>query len=340
MQKKNSRNDKIKDILAAVPNSSLVRVGITMGDPAGIGPTIIIKGLKALAGKARFIIFGDRWILEKKGRIESFPQVDFVDVHSLLPSNFSFGKVKAENGKAAVDYLERALIFWQEKRIDCLVTCPISKEALFLAGFPFSGHTEYLAKKTQCKDVAMMLLNKHLKISLVTRHVPLKLVSSRLRPKLLAKTISLTFSGLQELFRISSPRIVVCGLNPHASDNGLIGNEEKKFILPLVNNLKDKGYPVSGPLPADVALLKAYEGEYDAVIALYHDQALIPLKLLGSGSGVNLTLGLPFVRTSPLHGTAFDIADSFSANPASFISAVKLAIKCTLNQRKASAKIF
>src|SRR3989338_970651 len=287
-------------------NKHRLRVGITVGDPSGIGPEITAKGLKQLKGLADFKVIG--------------------------PSQkiFGVGKPRAEYGKAAIGYLDKALELIRNKQIDCLVTCPVSKEAVNLAGFKFSGHTEYLARRTGTKDFAMMLLNKEMRFSLVTRHIPLKDVPSSLNIKGIVKTVFLACQGLKELFSIRNPRLAVCGLNPHASDNGLIGEEENKIIRPALRKVKTKFKNIFGPFPADTAIARARE--FDCVITMYHDQALIPLKLSAKGTGVNLTLGLPFVRTSPLHGTAFDIAGKNRADPSSFIEAVKLAIRCSLNQ--------
>lgn len=313
-----------------------IKVGITMGDPSGIGPSIIAKALKRLGGLAKFVIIGDKWVFEKAqdSRLKT-QDLRFVDLDNVPHKNFKFGKIKAEYGRASIEYLDKALELIRNKQIDCLVTCPISKEAVNLAGFKVGGHTEYLAKRSDSKDFVMMLLNKELKISLVTRHTPLKDVPLQLSKVKLYKTILLTYKSLKELFLIKNPRIVVCGLNPHASDNGLIGKEENRIIKPVLRSFKTKIGFIDGPLAADVAISKAKQKEYDCVIAMYHDQALIPLKILDANTGVNITLGLPFVRTSPLHGTAFDIAANFTlANPASLMEAIKLAIRCTLNLLK------
>jgi 4-hydroxythreonine-4-phosphate dehydrogenase len=182
----------------------------------------------------------------------------------------------------------------------------------------------------------MMLLNKYLRFSLATRHLPLKEVPSALRRDSLYQTILLTQHSLIKLFLIKRPRIVVCGLNPHASDNGTIGEEENRIIKPVIRELKKRAMDIQGPLSADIAVARAYHKEYDCVIAMYHDQALIPLKLSGFAKGVNITLGLPFVRTSPLHGTAFDIAGNRRlADPRPLIEAIELAVKCTTNLKKA-----
>ena len=316
-----------------------IRVGITAGDPAGIGSEIIIRALTkpSLEKIADFTVIADKWAFEQASalRPQLSDRIRFIDLKNVKAKNFSFGLIKAEYGRAAIEYLDKALEMLKNGDLDCLVTCPISKEAINLANFNFSGHTEYLAKRTNTKEILMMLLNRELKISLVTRHIPLKEVALSVNKDNLYKTIFMTFNCLKELFLIKRPRIVVCGLNPHASDNGLIGEEDDKIIKPVLNKLKRKlRGSIDGPLSADVAVLKAKQKKYDGVIAIYHDQALIPLKLLDSKSGVNLTFGLPFIRTSPLHGTAFDIAGRGIASADSLIEAINLAIKCTLNLRK------
>lgn len=311
--------------------SCKIKVGITIGDPSGIGPAITLKALSRLGRLADFTVFGDSWVLSQSFG-SKFPtrNAKLIDLKNIKRKNFTFGKVRAEYGKAAIEYLDEALEMLKMKKIDCLVTGPISKEAINLAGYKFSGHTEYLAKKTNTDETVMMLLNRYLKFSLITRHIPIKDVSLKLNKDLVYRNIKITADSLKKFFLIPFPRIVVCALNPHASDNGLIGTEENKIIKPAIkkSGLKLK-IKITGPMPADSAIQKAVKGNYDAVVAIYHDQALIPLKLTGANSGVNLTLGLPFIRTSPLHGTAFDIAE----NPAlikadSFIEAVKLAVKC------------
>lgn len=315
-----------------------ITVGITMGDPSGIGPAIIAKALLKLKHLAEFVVIGDRWVFNRIRRTRtahSVPRINFVDLNNVSRKNFRFGKVRAEYGRASIEYLDKAMDLIKKKEIDCLVTCPVSKEAVNLAGIKFSGHTEYLANKTNTKDFVMMLLNKQLKISLVTRHIPLIEVSKQLSQNRLYKTIFITYQSLKKIFLIKHPRIVVAGLNPHASDNGLIGCEENKIIKPVLNKVKSLIRYIDGPLSADVAISKARQKEYDCVIAMYHDQAVIALKLLGILTGINITLGLPFIRTSPLHGTAFDIAATeTSANPSSLIEATKLAIRCTLNLLK------
>jgi len=321
----------------SVPTSKSlpIRVGITFGDPAGIGPEIIVKAINKLKDLAYFVVIGDKWVLDKipnsKFQIINYK---FIDLNNVRHKNFAFGKIKAAYGQASLEYIDYALKLIKNKQIDCLVTCPISKESIKLAGFSFPGHTEYLAKQFKVKDFAMMLLNEKLRFVLITRHIPLSQVSLALNKNEIFKTIILTHNSLKELFLIKNPRLIVCGLNPHASDNGIIGTEENTIIKPVLNYLKGKNIKIEGPFASDVAITKAMAENYDCIIAFYHDQALIPLKLLDSSSGVNLTLGLPFVRTSPLHGTAFDIAGKNLASADSLVCAIKLAIRCALNQRR------
>ena len=319
--------------------SSRIRVGLTIGDPAGIGPAITLRAFWALKNKVNFTIIGNSFVLGEQAKALGIKTItkELIDLDNINQKNFTFGKISSTNGKASLEYIDKAYDLLKENKIDCLITCPISKEAINLAGIKSSGHTEYLAKKAGSNDLLMMLLNDKLKFSLVTRHIALAEVSNALTKKNLENNIINTIKCLNSLFLIKKPKLVVCGLNPHASDNGVIGKEEQSVIIPVLKSLNDKckGVVISGPLSADVAVLESFKKKFDCVIAIYHDQALIPLKLSGSDSGVNLTFGLPFVRTSPLHGTAFDIATKPAlANPNSLLAAIKLAIKCTLNQRK------
>lgn len=315
-----------------------VRVGITMGDPSGIGPAVICQALNRLAGLAEFVVVGDEWVFHQAAGLlnRKIPQVTFLDLNNICHNTFCFGKIKPEFGRASIEYLDKALELIASKKIDCLVTAPISKEAIKLGGFSYRGHTEYFAQRTNTKNPIMMLLNNRLRFSLVTRHISLKDVPLVLNKEKLTTTIMITWKFLKSHFLIKQPRIVVCGLNPHASDNGLIGKEENRIIKPAVKQLSKKIKFLSGPLSADVAIYLTSNEKFDCAIALYHDQALIPLKLSDADTGVNITLGLPFIRTSPLHGTAFDISNNpLLSNPASLISAIKLAIQCIANQKKA-----
>jgi len=319
--------------------SCKIKVGITIGDPSGIGPAITLKAIKKLKGLAEFVVIGDSWVFNRvtKSPSHQVTGLKFIDLNNVCHKDFSFGKIRPKYGKASIEYLDKALELIKRGEIDCLVTCPISKEAVNLAGIKgFLGHTEYLARHTNTKEFVMMLLNGNLRFSLLTRHIPLKKVSKEINEDLIYKTVILTHRSLIETFGIKKPRLVVCGINPHASDNGLIGKEENKVIKPALERLRNRFMMhIDGPLSADVAIFKANSKEYDCVIVMYHDQALIPLKLRGFDTAVNITLGLPFIRTSPLHGTAFDIAGDFRlANPNSLIEAIKVAVKCTPNLKK------
>jgi len=309
-----------------------VRVGITMGDPAGIGAEIILKSLPHLKGLAEITVIGDNGVFSRLGGDALITKAArLVDLKNVRRQGFSFGKLKAAHGRSSMEYLECALSLICSKEIDCLVTAPISKEAINKAGFKFPGHTEYFADCVGAPHTVMMLLNRYLKFSLVTRHVSLRNVAGLLNEKELMRVIRITFGALKNQFGVKEPRIAVCGLNPHASDNGVIGKEENAVIKPALRKLKFLKRHLIGPLASDIAIAGAYKKEYDAVIAMYHDQALIPLKLSDPYSGVNMTLGLPFIRTSPLHGTAFDIAGKNLARPQSMIEAVRLAARCAGN---------
>ncbi|MBI4708439.1 MAG: 4-hydroxythreonine-4-phosphate dehydrogenase PdxA [Candidatus Omnitrophica bacterium] len=317
--------------------SSKIKVGITLGDPSGIGPAITLKAIQQVKNLAEIIVIGDSFVLQKAASLKFYARnFKLIDLQNVKQREFRFGQIRAQYGRAAMEYLDQALGLLKNREIDCLVTCPISKQAINLAGFPYSGHTEYLMKMSASLHVVMMLLNDKLRFSLLTRHIPLKDVSPILNKQEIISNIGIITNGLKILFGIRAPKLVVCGLNPHASDGGIIGKEEESLIKPILKGLRKKlKVLIDGPMSADAAIQKAYYNQYDCVIAMYHDQALIPLKLTSPQTGVNLTLGLPFVRTSPLHGTAFDIAGDYNrANPDSLISAIKLAIECTKNQRK------
>ncbi|MBP7216960.1 MAG: 4-hydroxythreonine-4-phosphate dehydrogenase PdxA [Candidatus Omnitrophica bacterium] len=281
-------------------------------------------------------MIGDGWVLRKAyPRIADNKNITIVDARNVQRKGFSFGKLKAAYGRASLEYVSTALSLWKNHEIDCLVTGPVSKEAIAKAGFPhFRGQTEYLAQQTNAGSYGMMLLNDRLRITLVTRHIPLKSVSAAITTGSIKESIDLSAQALQHWFNIRQPRIVVTGVNPHASDNGLIGREEGDCIVEIVRRYQRQGMRIAGPLSADVAICRASKNEFDCVIAMYHDQALIPLKLLDATSGVNLSLGLPLVRTSPLHGTAFDIAGLRIADPSSFIASIQCAIQCSINQKK------
>ncbi len=273
------------------------RIGITLGDVAGIGPEIVAK---ALASRK----------LDKR-----FDYEVIGNPHT---------KRRADAADWVVEGAKRCLT----GELAALVTAPISKKLLRDAGYRFEGHTELLAHVARTKRFAMMLVGGPLRVSLVTIHVPLAKVPRLLSTKRIVEVIELSHDVCKRL-GIRRPKIGVAGLNPHAGEGGLLGGEEQRIIAPAIQSAKRKGIGVTGPWPADTLFHKAYNGEFDAVVAMYHDQGLAPLKMIAFDSGVNLTLGLPFVRTSPDHGTAFDIAGKGIANPASIIAAINLAAELT-----------
>jgi 4-hydroxythreonine-4-phosphate dehydrogenase len=281
------------------------RVAITVGDPAGIGPEIA-------------------------SRAAEHPDVLKVCepvVYEPPPGvSFPAGVLSAEAGRAAYETIVRATGDAQAGVVDAVATAPINKEAFQLAGLPWAGHTDLLAHLTGAKHVAMMFDSEHLRVVLATVHIPLSQVPRALTKDGLERTIALTADALPRFIKMP-PRIAVAGLNPHAGEHGLFGHEDDYVIAPAIASCRARGVNVSGPFPADTIFVRATRGEFDVVIACYHDQGLIPVKLTAFGRAVNVTLGLPIVRTSVDHGTAFDIAGKGQANASSMIEAVRLAAR-------------
>jgi len=306
-----------------------------MGDPSGIGPEVVVKALNNSQIKqlANFLVIGDRFALLKSSKRKLPENVHVLDLANVSHKGFAFGKIKPEYGWASMEYINFAIGLLKKRIVDGLVTAPISKESANLAGYEITGHTEYLAKKTSTKKFEMMLLARTLRTTVVTRHIPLKDVSKKLKAKDIYKTILLTYDALKKYFLIKRPRIGVCALNPHLGEDGLLGKEEIKKIKPAVKGAQRKHSTIYGPIASDIVFRDCIEGKFDAVIALYHDQSLIPLKTLFPNQAVNLTIGLPFIRTSPCHGTGFDIAGKNIADPTSMIEAIKLACKLSHNIR-------
>jgi 4-hydroxythreonine-4-phosphate dehydrogenase len=311
---------------------TLPAIGITMGDPAGVGPEVVLKALKHLDVYAfcRPLVIGDRARLAAVGRIVGVSVEDddlpfeCIDV-GLVPADLPFGKVSAAAGEAAYRYIERAVKMALDRRIDAICTAPINKEALNAAGHKFPGHTELLAELTGTKEVSLTLLAPKLRVIHVTAHIGLLDAIARIDAPLIERTIArgrelLVRSGMRE------PRIGVCGINPHAGEGGLFGRgEEETKIAPAIAATRARGWKVDGPLPADSLFYLAARGDYDLVVAMYHDQGHGPVKALGLEHGVNVTAGLPIVRTSVDHGTAFDIAGTGRADERSMIEALKQA---------------
>ena len=320
-------------------------IGITMGDPSGIGPEIIIKSFgNSEIRDNRIIVIGDYNVMQaafKMLKINSFKLNRIYDVQegvfnpgvlnildlSLVNMNdLQPGTVQSVSGNAAFECIRKAVTLAENKDIDAIVTAPLNKEALHLAGHKFPGHTEILSSLTSTRDYAMLLYEKRLSVIHVSTHVSLLEAISGLRRERIEKVIKL---GNEVMRRLSGdePRIAVAGINPHAGENGLFGKEEINEIIPAVKNMKSSGINVDGPLPPDTVFLQTLKGKYDLVVAMYHDQGHIPLKLIGFSSGVNVTVGLPFFRTSVDHGTAFDISWKGKANEDSMVEAIKLSIK-------------
>lgn len=323
-------------------------IGITMGDPSGIGPEIILKSFEnAEIRNSRIIVIGDYNVMMaaylllkiksfKLNRVLNVRECLFnygilnilglhlIDMNELIP-----GKVQAISGNAAFECIKEAVELVQKKDIDAIVTAPLNKEALHLAGHKYPGHTEILAFLTDTKDYAMLLYDKKLSVIHVSTHISLLEAITGLKIERIEKVIELANEVMKVLLN-DVPRIAVAGINPHAGENGLFGKEEIKVIIPAIKNMKAKGINVEGPFPPDTVFLQTINGKYDIVVAMYHDQGHIPLKLIGFNSGVNVTLGLPFVRTSVDHGTAFEIAWQGKANEESMVEAIKLSIKLSL----------
>ncbi len=329
-----------------ISHSDKKTVVISMGDPAGIGPEVTLKALKKLKhAKARtFIVVGDYEIFQKTAKIlriniSSFyskasqycktksPGIYFVDLKNVNLKNFRFGKSNKATGASSMEYLKAACDIVKMQAGCALVTAPINKSSINKAGFNFPGHTEYLRSLTKNKNVTMMLAGGPLKLSLVSRHVAFRDVPRYITKKRIIETIENTNLALKKYFKIKNPKIGIASLNPHAGDDGLFGKEERRVIKPAVDYLKRKIKGLVGPEASDTLFYKAFTGKLDAIVCMYHDQGLIPLKMIAFETGVNLTIGLPFMRTSPDHGTAFDIAGKGKANPSSMIEAIKLAIQ-------------
>jgi 4-hydroxythreonine-4-phosphate dehydrogenase len=322
-------------------------IGITMGDAAGVGPEIIVKtfaqcanfdGYQALVvGDADRLRLADK-IVGSKLEIRAIEKIseaqfkrdtiDCIDL-PLIPADLPFGQLSPDCGDAAFRFLKRAIELALEGELDAITTAPLNKEALHLGGYRFPGHTEILAELTGTTEVSLMLFGPTLKIIHVTAHLGLIEAIERIDPPLVERTIErgrvLLVDGGKE------PRIGVCGINPHAGENGIFGRgEEETKIVPAIRRCQDRGWDVTGPLPADTLFYRAGRGDFDLVVAMYHDQGHGPFKVLGIEHGVNVTAGLPIIRTSVDHGTAFDIAGTGKADERSLIEALKLAAILTL----------
>jgi 4-hydroxythreonine-4-phosphate dehydrogenase len=327
-------------------------IAITMGDPAGIGPEVVVKALAdpVLRHRARYIIYGMNellayaadlaefdvfwWRAQYNGRLRSYPHdvvvVDY-DQYTMLGS--AIRSPSKMGGEASMRFCVDAIEAANRKLVDAVVTAPIAKESWKLAGYHYPGHTELFAHKTGARRYAMMFAGGPLKVVLATVHIPLMGLWGKLNIGTVFHPIELMNQTLIDWFDIPKPRIAVCGVNPHASENGQFGDEEERIISPAILMAREQGIDASGPYPPDTIFMKARDGHYDAVVAMYHDQGLIPVKLLAFDQAVNMTIGLPIIRTSPDHGTAFDIVGRNRANPGSMRAAIEMAIDLAVKKQ-------
>jgi 4-hydroxythreonine-4-phosphate dehydrogenase len=316
---------------------------ITTGDPAGIGPEIILKTLKneQLQEKARFVVIGDEAVYKtydvlKINRIKSLD--DYKEgVLNLIPvsniKNIKHGRPTKETAISAYNSLEKAVNLIKNGLSNAIVTAPLYKKGIVSAGIKFIGHTEFFMEKFNVDDVLMSFYSKKLFVGTVTTHVPLSFASKMINKNVLTNKIMIVLAFFRKFFNKKNPVIAVLGLNPHSGEGGCLGNEEIKVISPVCDSFRKKKEKIIGPISADVAFFQAFKGMYDFVLGMYHDQVLAPFKMLYFDEGVNITMGLPFIRTSPDHGTAFDIAGKGKADEKSMLQAVKLALKM-LNRLK------
>ena len=338
-------------------NEGLPTIAITTGDPAGIGPEVVLKALtdQELSDAARWVVIGDAAILKMvggqigltlpdcivqdgestQGSDYGIARICLLDVHQLEPSEFTIGKLSAACGRSALEYVRRATHLCLNGQADAMVTGPLNKEAVSLTGQKFTGHTEFIADLSKAAESRMLLVNDHLRVIHVSTHRSLR-SACELDTRRILRTIQLGHEALQSL-GFAEPRIAVCGLNPHAGENGLFGNEDLEFIVPAIQSAQEMGLVCQGPFPADTIFIQAVRGAYDLVVAMYHDQGHVPMKLLDFENTINVSLGLPIIRTSVDHGTAFDIAGKNQADPSSMKAAMKLAVTMSLNRRKSGS---
>ena len=332
-------------------------IAITMGDPAGVGPEITVKALRdpEVYERCKPLVIGDREILERACRLVGGEEVkvrpvsdpaqglyqagtiDLLDMNLLSPQDFQLGKVSAQAGDAAFQYVKKAIELAMENKVDATVTNPLNKEALNLAGHHFSGHTEIYAHFTGTQHYTMMLAHKDLRVVHVSTHVSLREACDRVKKDRVLEVIRIADKACRDM-GIPQPRVGVAGLNPHCGEGGLFGQEELQEIAPAIEQARQEGINAQGPVPADTVFSKAQGGWYDIVVAMYHDQGHIPLKVVGfvydkaqgqwsAVEGVNITLGLPIIRTSVDHGTAFDQAGTGKANELSLKNAIEYAVR-------------
>ncbi|MBI4488848.1 MAG: 4-hydroxythreonine-4-phosphate dehydrogenase PdxA [Deltaproteobacteria bacterium] len=329
-------------------------VAVTMGDPAGVGPEVVLKALahREVRKACHPVVLGDWGVFQRTlpGK-KSYPfqlvlwemgqpiaknenAVPVYSLSSLSPKQARPGHPSEACGEATYSYIKAATELVLSRAAEAIATAPISKRVLRLAGYHYPGHTELLAELSHTQECRMMLLGKRLKVVLVTVHLPLARVAEELTRRRVRVTLELTHQALRKYFGISRPRLAVAALNPHGGEEGIFGREEERIILPAVKEAQGRGIQARGPFPADSLFYQAVRGDYDAVVCMYHDQGLIPLKLLHFFGGVALTIGLPFIRTSVDHGTAYDIAGRNLADGSSMKEAILLAARLAQQKRR------
>ena len=330
------------------------RLAITMGDAAGSGPEIITKTLADLKVRAvsRPVVVGDAATMQAALEITGVPGevraieklaeasfregvIEVIDLHNIQLDRLTRGRVDPMAGKAAYEYIKLATEMALAGEVDAIVTSAINKEALNKAGYHYDGHTQLLAELCGASEVAMMLASGKLRVSHVTTHVSLLRAIELVRPERIITVIRLTDEAIKQM-GVAEPRLAVAGLNPHSGEGGLFGDEEIKYITPAIEEARRRGFNVIGPLPPDSIFLRTSEGQFDAAVAMYHDQGHIALKMLGVTEGINITLGLPIIRTSVDHGTNFGKAGKGTADPTSLILSVKLGSVMVCNRRRLS----
>ena len=306
------------------PGAATPTIAVTTGEPAGIGPEIAAGLLGQDWRGARLVLVGDRALLEERGG-RRIPEANLLHVPLEMPS--VAGRLDPANARYVLRLLDAAVEGCAAGRFDAMVTAPVHKGVINDAGIGFTGHTEYLAERTGARLPVMMLVGGGLRVALATTHLPLAAVSAAITPGRLSDVLTILTTDLRTKFGIAAPRILVCGLNPHAGEGGHLGREELDVIEPTLLRLRDAGLQLTGPVPADTAFLPERLAGHDAVLAMYHDQGLPVLKRAAFGAGVNVTLGLPIVRTSVDHGTALDLAGTGRADPGSLLAATQLAVE-------------
>jgi 4-hydroxythreonine-4-phosphate dehydrogenase len=331
-------------------NTDLPRIIITTGEPAGIGPDITVQ-IAQEEINADIVAIGDPDLLQDRASLLGLPLslIEFDDASKqkhvakslkIIPVKTKTctitGELDSHNAEYVLALLKTACTACLDNKFDAMVTTPVQKSIINDAGIAFSGHTEFLADLCQQATPVMMLANNILRVALVTTHLPLSKVSNAITKEKLTQVLQIVDNDLRDKFSINKPRIMVCGLNPHAGENGYLGNEENEIIIPVINTLKDQGMDLTGPQPADTAFTQEMIDSFDVIVTMYHDQGLPVLKSLGFGETVNITLGLPIVRTSVDHGTALHLAGTGNASCSSLLEAIQCAISISSNSSNRS----